>query len=171
MLRREHSDFAWFKQRTSNIQSQDPSSHSTMASVSAPLNAEPTNAFERDAIDLPPKSYADAAKEPPGAEAELQSQPVPSSSSSVTAVDPNEVNYRRSSDDAKELHERQIGASGDGNLTSVKMEHNSGHAPRHDLPLISKDRKTGSQAMKRKESGQAPLASGRTAGAGWHRSA
>ena len=142
-----------------------------MASVSAPLNAEPTNAFERDAIDLPPKSYADAAKEPAGAEAELQSQPVPSSSSSVTAVDANEANYRRSSDDPKELYERQLGASGDGNLTSVKLESHSGHAPRHDLPLIPKERKTGGQAVKRKEGGQAPLASGRTAGAGWHRSA
>ena len=60
MLHREHSDFQWFRERAKSVHSDPISEYSAMASVSAPLNPEPSLPKERADHDLPPKSYADA---------------------------------------------------------------------------------------------------------------
>ena len=162
MLHREHSDFQWFRERAKSVHSDPISEYSAMASVSAPLNPEPSLPKERADHDLPPKSYADAVvtsnDDTDGQSYERR--PSVSGTSSTTAVED-----RAQLDEDKVISEKHNGPNGGSTLTSVRPDDVYEKALRHNGEIAPRERK------RDKNRPQSPLESGRKAGAGWQRSA
>lgn len=160
MLHREHSDFQWFKERTQSLHSKSISEYSAMATT-----AEPSLPGERAEHALPPKSYADAVVSGNDTKGNAQDRrPSVSGASSATAVD--DTASRSQVDEDKLVYEKYTGTNGGGRLTSVRPDISYEQSLRHNDTTTPRERKK--TAANRP---QFPLESGRTAGAGWQRSA
>jgi 2-acylglycerol O-acyltransferase 2 len=169
MLQRGDSDFVWYKQRVQTSRFLDRAMASTATNHSQPLNPEPADPKERSEHHLPPKSFADAVQQPPPAadpSSSLPQSPDKSYASSATAVEDKEA-----LDEDKVVYEKHGDASGrSGVLTSVKPADGYEQALRHNGEVAPMEEHEHGR-VKRQDGGKQRLASGRTAGAGWQRSA
>lgn len=170
MLQREHSDFAWFHERTQSLHSDSLSVFTGMAStaVEGQLNPEPSQPQERAEHDLPLKSYADAINEPTNQNGDAYG-------TSCTAAN-GPAHEGLVNDQTKQLgeykfaYQKHHSEDDTTSLTSVKpsgayeesLKHNGLTAPRE---------KKSFRPVKRQDKTDAQLASGRRAGAGWETSA
>ena len=135
-----------------------------MASVSVPLNAEPSLPKDRAEHDLPPKSYADAVVtgEDEQNNETHERRPSMSGTSSTTAVED-----RSQLDEDKVIYERRhVGSNGRDTLTSVRPDDDYEAALKHNGQTAPRERK-----KQPKQRPRSPLESGRKAGEGWQRSA
>ena len=135
-----------------------------MATASAPLNPEPADPKVRQEHSLPHKSFADVVQETRDGESQAQS-PSKSYASSTTAVEDTQQ-----LDEDKVAFEKHVNASGTATLTSVKPDEKYEEALRHNGETAPREKWKNGRA-KRQDPPEAPLASGRRAGAGWQRSA
>ena len=160
MLHRGDSDFVWYKQRIQ--QSRFIDSAAMASTQSAPLNPEPADPKERKEHSLPPKTFADAVQQPPPAGGSLPHSPIKSYASSTTAVDDKEP-----LDEDKVVYEKHRTPSGTAVLTSVKPSETYEESLKHNGEVAPMEEHQNGRSKRQDE----PLASGRTAGAGWERSA
>lgn len=169
MLSRADSDFDWFRERALSLQSDPLSSYNKMASSSSsgPLNPEPSQPQDRAALDLSPKSYADAVIDPPTQNGDGAG----ALSNGVSQHSPAMVNGLKTSLDAERVkYEKHVGRDGESSLTSIKPDEDYESSLRHNAKTAPRARKP-VQPSNRQNIPNANLASGRKAGAGWERSA
>ena len=193
MLKREHSEFQWFRERAASIHTHlnqdypilDPDDKTFSMSKSAHLNPEPADPQEREEHDLPPKSYADAAQEA------LEDENGADEEHHLNGNGINGTKFtkrpRKSSHDTnvgKRLNEDTLifekHSNGDGTtLVSVKpdpvyeesLKHSQQTAPRSEHSKSRGSSMTVVEKSPQQDIAKSSLQSGRTAGAGWQRSA
>ena len=146
-----------------------------MATLSAPLNAEPADPKGRADYGLPPKSFAVAVTEGDNDTASMSPNNgrFSSRASSTTAVESNDGKKEQLDEDMdqdKSIYDKHVGDSGQ-RLTSVKPDKSYEEALKHNGATAPREKKKPAKAQKRQDPPQAPLESGRKAGAGWQRSA
>ena len=201
MLRRDNSEYQWFRERAASINTNLESDYpvvnptSTMGSKQKHelLNPEPADPEHRAHSHLPPKSYADAAQE--AADSDSTQKANGNHDKHINGnVEHGDSNGDSGPSTSKSSHDTNIGerldedkvqfekySNGNGiALTSVKpdpsyeenLKHNQEIAPRSREPS-----RGGSSRSKQKttSSQQDPtksqLKTGRQAGAGWEKSA
>lgn len=178
MLRRDNSEYQWFRERAASIHTRLDTENLTaepaMSAVSAPLNAEPADPQGRAEHHLPPKSYADAAHEAVNGDAEdSKGSYKESNGSSHPALGSSKKSKEKKIDEDKVVFERH--SNGDGStLTSIKpdpyyeesLKHNKVTAPREH----SEEPKAKFKS-KKQDIPKSRLQTGRRAGAGWEQSA
>jgi hypothetical protein len=139
-----------------------------MATVSAPLNAEPADPKGRAEHNLPPKSYVDAIVEGEDTPTTTTGR-FSSRASSATAVDSNEANKQQLDED-KIIEEKRVGNNG-SRLISVKPDGSHEESLKHNNETAPREERRSRGGRPRPNPRTAPLESGRKAGAGWQRSA
>lgn len=199
MLRRDNSEYQWFRERAAsvhtNLKSEYPAVDSTSTSTMSTahkqvsLNAEPANPEDRAHEHFPPKSYADAAHE---AVDDGSSQSVNdndykhvngnakhSDSGTSSRKSSHDTNTGKHIDEDKLEFEKYLDDNGSV-LVSVKpdpsyeenLKHNRETAPRSREPSRSdSDRSKQPEPSRQQDTTKSQLKAGREAGAGWERSA
>ena len=201
MLKREDSDFQWFKSRTEALYSSLTSEYSKMAASTVPLNSETSQPNERAEHDLPPKSYADVVfntknetneqsdandHNASGANGDFENYAGPSIAGSVNGFPPpnhetakpaNQLEIpedtidQKKSEKDKVLFEKHDDDMGN-HLTSVKPGQGHEKWLEHDRETRPRGKEMANTTqIEKKHDGKSHLASGRRAGAGWERSA
>lgn len=175
MLRRENSEYQWFRDRAASIhtdlESEYPTTWPVMDATQTPLNAEPADPQERAEHDLPPKSFADAAQEAVDGDTSNDEQ-FHSASNGVAKTGHRKTQDREIKlDEDKVVFEKYI--NGDGSyLSSVKPDPAYTESLEHNQQTARRDQSDKSKRnSKRQDTPKAQLQTGRRAGAGWEQSA
>ncbi|EXJ65383.1 hypothetical protein A1O7_01724 [Cladophialophora yegresii CBS 114405] len=139
------------------------------------LNSEPSQPEERAEHDLPPKSYAEAAKpETDGLNGDaVEREPNPKHKSAVNGFAPrpllNGHKDRQPLDEDRTIYEKHVNQNGEI-LTSIKPSENYEESLKHNGETAPREKKA-TRPAKRQDRTRDELASGRQAGAGWEKSA
>ena len=142
-----------------------------MTTVSVPLNAEPADPKGRADHGLPPKSFADAVTEVDDETTTTSPNNgrFSSRASSTTAVESYD-GQKEQLDEDKTLYDKHLSNNGE-RLISVKPDVSYEESLKHIGATAPREKKKPEKAQKRQDPPQAPLESGRKAGAGWQQSA
>lgn len=180
MLAREHSDFAWFKARTDSLNFDLTAGQSEMANADERglLNAETSQPSERAEHDLPPKSYAEAIFEPFESQQEANKHAVEtnghSSTKSSTTGIANGLHPTNGAEKQLDTGEliRADPTNGKGiAVASVKPDPKYAAALQHDQASAPRQRRKETALKKNSSLEKSTFTSGRSAGAGWSKSA
>lgn len=161
MLKRENSEFQWYKQRTAAIHTRLKPEH-PVAIPESTMDSEPANPEDRAQQDLPPKSYADAAHEAVNGDNDYKHSNGHSTPNkeAVRNLDENKIVYEKYKD-------------GEGSvLVSVKPDPSYEESLKHNKATAPRSRGSSTSENKKLQDAPKPqLQAGRRAGAGWERSA